>query len=105
MKFGGRLARNIDFEVASFQLLVKTCGKRRFLSYNLSKLKEVSHKMLVFRLSRVPLRVSGFAVSMGEAASHRMVSPFCIILCSFSRSDHISFIIPGYVEINFEHEV
>ena len=64
-KFGGSLARNIDFEVANFQLLVKLVGKRWILSYNLSKLKEVSHKMLALVLSRVSLRVFGFAGSIG----------------------------------------
>ena len=42
-------------------------GKRRFLCYNLSKLKEVSHEMLVLVLSLLSLRVSGCAVSMAEA--------------------------------------
>ena len=40
MKFGRSLARNIDFEVATFRLLLKTSRKREFLTYNLSKLRE-----------------------------------------------------------------
>ena len=68
MKFGGSIVQNIDFEVANFQLLVKARRKTSILSYNLSKLKEVSHEILVLVLSHVSVRVSGCAVSMGEAA-------------------------------------
>ena len=39
MKFGGSLARNIDFEVANFQLLVETRGKRRFFELQLVKIE------------------------------------------------------------------
>ena len=65
MKFGGGLARNIDFEVANFRFLVKIRGKTSIFELQLVKLEGSLAQMM---LSRVSLRVSGCAVSMGEAA-------------------------------------
>ena len=39
MKFGGSLARNIDFEVANFQLLVKTRSKTSIFELQLVKIE------------------------------------------------------------------
>ena len=41
---------------------------RRGIFLHVSKLEEVSHEMLVLRFARVSWRVSGCAVTMGEAA-------------------------------------
>ena len=58
MKIDDSLARNIDFEVANFEVRKKTRGKTSIL-----KLEEDSHKMLVLLLPRVSSRVSGFPVA------------------------------------------
>ena len=52
MKFDGSLARNIDFEVANFQVLRKI-RRKTSKSYKVSKLEEISDEMLVLTLPRV----------------------------------------------------
>ena len=80
MKFGGSLARNIDLDVANFRLLVKT-----FVSYNLSKLEEVSHQMQILKLQPVSFGVSAFTVSLGEAAK-----PFVFQCVKVSKLKEVS---------------
>ena len=63
LKIDGSLARNIDFEVTRFNLLRKLVGTRRFWSYKVWKLEEVSHEMLVLVLPPVSSRVTGFLVA------------------------------------------
>ena len=59
LKVDGSLARNIDFEVANFQVLRKTRRKTSILQlYKVWKLEEVSHEMLVLVLPPVSSRVS-----------------------------------------------
>ena len=70
MKFGGSFARNIDFEVANFRLLVKTLRERPMFDLQLvKKLQEVSHEILVLKYQHVSSGVSAFAVSLEEAAT------------------------------------
>ena len=57
-----RCARNIDFEVANFQVLRKTRRKTSILKLQSVKIG-VSHEMLVLVLPRVSSRVSGFPVA------------------------------------------
>ena len=63
LKIGGSLARNIDFEVANFQVLRKTRRKTSILKLQSVKIEEVSHEMLVLVLPPVSSRVSGFPVA------------------------------------------
>ena len=63
LKIDGSLARNINFEVANFQVLRKTRRKTSILKLQSVKLEDVSHEMLVLVLPRVSSRVSGFPVA------------------------------------------
>ena len=63
LKIDGSLARNIDFEVANFQVLRKTRRKTSILKLQSVKIGEVSHEMLVLVLPPVSSRVSGFPVA------------------------------------------
>ena len=63
LKIDGSLARNIDFEVANFQVLRKTRRKTSILKLQSVKMEEVSHEMLVLVLPRVSSRVSSFPVA------------------------------------------
>ena len=60
LQIDGSLARNIDFEVANFQVLRKTRRKTSILKL---QVEEVSHEMLVLVLPRVSSRVSGYPVA------------------------------------------
>ena len=69
MKIAGSLPQDFDFEVANF----KHVGKRWFWRYEMWKIEDVSHEMLVLRLPHVSFGGSGWfssavSVSMGEAA-------------------------------------
>ena len=57
MKIDGCLARNVDFEVGPSEN--SYVGKRRFWSYEVWKLEEVSHERLILRLQHVSPRFSG----------------------------------------------
>ena len=63
LKIDGRLARNIDFEVANFQVLRKTRRKTSILKLQSLKMEDVTHEMLVLVLPPVSSRVSGFPVA------------------------------------------
>ena len=66
---GERLARNIDFEVANCQLLVKTRRKTMIFVLQLLKIEgSLARNARIVVLSQVSLGASGRAVSMGEAA-------------------------------------
>jgi len=60
LKIDGRFARNIDFEIANFQVPKKTHRKTSILRLQSVKIGGVSHEMLVFLRPRVSSRVSGF---------------------------------------------
>ena len=75
LKIDGSLARNIDFEVANFQVLRKT----RFCSCKVSKLEEVSYEMLVLVLPRVSSRVSGFPVASPCLSGSCKTCPFVML--------------------------
>ena len=80
LKIDGSLARNIDFEVANFQVLRKTRRKTSILKLQSVKIggslarnaRFVAPRCLVSRLwfSR------GLAVSMGEAGKHVLAACF-----------------------------
>ena len=63
LKIDGSLARNIDFEVANFQVLRKTRRKTSILKLQSVKIRGISHEMLVLVLPSVSSRVSGFPVA------------------------------------------
>ena len=71
LKIDGSLARNIDFEVANFQVLRKTRRKTSIL-----KLQSVKIGGSLARNARFGALSRGFAVSMGEAAK-----PVLLLCC------------------------
>ena len=75
LKIDGSLARNIDFEVANFQVLRKTRRKTSiFEATKCEKLEEVSYEMLVFVAPRCLVSrlwfSRGLAVSMGGSCKN-----------------------------------
>ena len=89
MKFGGSLARNIDFEVAHFRLLVKTRGKTSICELQIVKVEGSLARMLVLKLQLSG--VSAFAVSTGEGdVFHRF--PMCSPVKfegNLARNEHV----------------
>ena len=65
-----RVACFSQIPLARLRAMATTCKfrGRRGISWHVSRLEEVSHEMLVLRFARASLRVSGCAVTMGEAA-------------------------------------
>ena len=79
LKIDGSLARNIDFEVANFQVLRKTRRKTSILKLQSVKIRGSLARNARFGASTCLVSrhwfYGGFAVSMGEAAKH--VSSAC----------------------------
>ena len=71
MKIGGALVPNIDFEVASFQLLEKTHRKTSIFELQLVKIEKSLARNARYAAPTCLLWLScGVAVSMGEAAKN-----------------------------------
>ena len=81
LKIDGSLARNIDFEVANFEVHKKTRRKTSILKLQNVKIGGVSHEMLVLRLQYVSSRSSGFLLASlclwGKLAK-LVVMSFCV---------------------------
>ena len=94
LKIDGSLARNIDFEVANFQVLRKTRRKTSILKLQSAKMGGSLVRNARFGCARrVSSRVSGFprgfAVSMGEACKTCpfVMLPIVKIAGSLARND------------------